>query len=194
MCEIERQSYAIDPAVTVYMLFFVLAVFVLFPYFTKFQFSKQKPDALWDITADLKTRLQYALILTGGYTVFSYMTEQIDFFNAVAKIPLFSVYILPLWLNVFSGGGFLTVFQKRQNFFLAKINIAQPAFCGSLSAFVLMTGYKEGMDTFWPFVISLFIFSAAAFYRVDRENEQFSHHLYGFFLGAAQAAAVFFIS
>ena len=193
MCEIERQSYALEPWKTLYMLLFVLAVSVVFPYLTRFQFSDKKPDALWDTSAGLKSRLQYAFILTATYMVFSYMIEETDFFNAASKIPLFSVFIIPLWLNVLSGGGFLKIFPKRGNFFFAKINLAQPTFSGSLSVFVLMTGYKEGIDTFWPFVISLLIFSAASSYRITRENEQFSHHLYGFSFGAVQTAVLFLV-
>ncbi|MBQ3657685.1 MAG: hypothetical protein II956_12710 [Bacteroidales bacterium] len=177
MCEMERQSYSPDLSRTLYMVVFVFTVFVLFPHITKFQFSIKKTDALWDIEADTKTKIQYACILTGGYLAVSYMLESVEFFNTAGAENIFTVFIIPLWLNVIP----------------AKTNYAAPLFIGALSGFILIIGYKAGTDTFWPFVISLLIFSVCAMYRIDKENEKFSHHIYGFLVGAAQAAGIFLI-
>lgn len=177
MYEMERQTYAPDLTASVYMTLFIFTVFVIFPFVTKFQFSMQKADALWDKDTDIKTRVQYACILTGGYLAASYMLESIEFFNTAGAENIFTVFILPLWLNVFP----------------AKENYAAPLFTGSLSGLVPVIGYKAGTDTFWPFVISLLIFSLCAMYRIDKDNAKFSHQIYGFLLGAGQAAAIFLL-
>ncbi|MEE3447754.1 MAG: hypothetical protein VZQ51_03985 [Bacteroidales bacterium] len=177
MYELERQTYAPDLTAAVYMSLFIFTVFVIFPYVSKFQFSAKKADALWDTDADIRTRIQYACILTGGYLAASYMLESIEFFNTMGAENIFTVFILPLWLNVFS----------------AKDNYAASLFSGSLSGLIPVIGYKAGTDTFWPFVISLLIFSLSTMYRIDKEKAKFSHSIYGFFIGATQAAAIFLL-
>jgi hypothetical protein len=168
-------------------------VFVIFPYVSKFQFSLSKPDALWDFDAGVRYRVQYACVLTGGYLAASYMLESVEFFNTAGGENIFTVFIIPLWLNVLSAGGFREVFPKRKKCFLAKLNSAPPVFSGALSGFVLMTGYRSGTDTFWPFVISLLIFSFGAMYGIDKREEKFQHHVYGFFIGVIQSFGVFIL-
>ncbi|MBQ9213500.1 MAG: hypothetical protein IJ150_06140 [Bacteroidales bacterium] len=190
MCEMERQSYATDLSKTIYMTIFVFIVFVLFPFITKFQFSPKHPDGLWDIESDFRTRLQYALILSAGYLGLTWAVEEMGFFNTTGYKNIFTVFITPLVLNIFSGEGFRQCFPQKENFFLTKFNIAQPTFIGALSGFCLLIGYKAGTDTFWPFVISLLIFTLSAIYCIDKRQEKYQHHIYGLLFGCTQAAII----
>ncbi|MBQ3691165.1 MAG: hypothetical protein II937_15050 [Bacteroidales bacterium] len=190
MTEFERQSYSLDITAMIQLMLVMFLTLVLFPYLTKFQFSFSKPDALWDIAAGFQVRLHYALGLTIFYLVLSYMIDYIKFFNTWGSKYIFVVYVLPVWINIFSGAGFLHFFKKWPRCFLAKVNFAQSAYFGALCGFIVIFGYKAAIDTFWPFVIALLLFSISSMYLINNRLQKFSHHLYCYVLGLIQAVII----
>ena len=197
MMEIERQSYSLDLLKNAMLLLVMFIVIVLYPYIFKFNFSFKSTDGLEDIEADFRTRITFALYLSVFYVVFSvlinHLSTQHDCFYTWGFKCVFYIFLCPLWVNIFSGNAFKQIFPKHQNLFLGNINVAPGAFVGALSGLILMLGYNEGLDTFWPFIISLLIFGASGMYYVSKYSQRFSFHFYAYLFGFLQSAIIVLI-
>lgn len=206
MAELERQSYAIAIKPLLIMLGVMFVVLVLYPYFTRFSFGAGKDevryDGLFDVDASLRTRAIYAFTLTSFYIAYAFMVDYIsnmgsEFGSSIyANFQLwgykylFYLFLAPLWVNLLSGKGFVTIFPKYENFFLAKINVAPSAYIGTMAGLILMLGYRSGNDTFWPFVIALWLFAFSCMYHVNKNFQRFSYHSYSFLFGIVQAVLI----
>ena len=192
--EIERQSYVLNYKEVLWLLGLLTASFISLHYVTHQRADGHPP--LTDVHSPLKVKIinTTLLILVLSATTFSIIALRT--YTWGAKYVL-TIFILPALLNIMSGDATAAISTRLSKTFVAKCNAAPPTFIGALSAFIIMTGYKTGIDTFWPFAISLLMMALRATF-INSDDDQTPNstaaQLYWYAIGIIQATALMLIN
>ncbi len=193
--ELERQSYSIE-LIQVLMIaaLAVCSSWLITLLSNDFCGRRQEQsDPLINIQAGILPRLIVAAGHTISYAVLYIMTSKMQSAYNWGAGCVFPIFILPMWLNVFSGKGLSAMFPKMEGRFPANICLAPGAFLGTLSGFTIALGHKNSADTFTLFTISMLITAIVAHHHIAKHNGQLSHILYGYLAGIIPSIIIMFI-
>jgi hypothetical protein len=189
--ELERQSYSIQfapVAMLVVMMVCMIMLAILIVQNTTKSESKTK-STLSNNDATIASKITEASLLSVAYIVATYqITQHLSFYTWGAHC-IYITYILPTWLNILSGKSLSTLKPNMQGKYPSDNNIAPPAYIGTLTGFTIMIGHKTSADTFWPFTISLLLFTLWATFC---NKTKLSHSIYSYLLGTTQSILIMY--
>ncbi|MCQ2251570.1 MAG: hypothetical protein MJZ66_10755 [Bacteroidales bacterium] len=193
--ELERQSYSINISYVLMIVAYAGAMLWICDFFVNRMCRKADTvnRPLTHYLTPLKPRLLVAAMFTVIFTCLTVATQRVEYIYTWGDKYIFSLFILPTWMNVLSGEGIRTLIPSTSDTFIAKTNIAPAAYIGALSALVIMVGYKTGNDTFWPFVITLMLFTLEAHFSMKESGGGFLGPIFSYLLGSIQAFIIMFI-
>ncbi len=193
--ELERQSYSINLSYVLMIVAYAGAMLWICDFFVNRMCRKANTinRPLTHYLTPIRPRILVASVFTVIYAFLTMATNHVEYIYTWGGKYIFSLFILPTWMNIFSGRGISTIMPSTENTFIAKTNIAPEAYIGSLSALVINVGYKTGNDTFWPFVITLMLFTLEAFFSMRESGVGFRGPIFCYLLGIIQAFIIMFI-
>ena len=188
--EIERQSYVFDYKAVLWLTLMLAASFACVHQLTYQRNEGRSP--LTDLHSSLTVRIinAAALLVIIGVTTFSIIALRTYTWGARHVLTIF---ILPTLLNIISGDATARFSSRLAKTFFAKCNAAPSTFIGAFSAFTIIVGSKTGIDTFWPFVITLLMMALrATFINSDDDGttNDTAAQIYWYAIGIIQAVAL----
>ena len=185
--EIERQSYVVNYIAALVAEGMLLLLMLLSD--RMLQTQKKSGSPLVNVQSAAGARVAMAVSNTIVFVTITFIIKRMGLYTWGSPYILL-IYIVPSWLNIISGAAAAQISGRLASSFAAKSNAAPSAFIGALSGFTIMIGYKTGTDTFWPFVITLLMFTLSAMFPYNDTETRHSHQIYWYITGAAQAVAI----
>ena len=165
----ERQAYYYSVETSLYYYSFVFLLLVIIPLYVCYLFKKVD---VFSSVSPVKTSARVSVILAMLLSnVFLCLVMRKENFSSYGVFAIFQIFIA---LSV------ICVIQFKR-FLINPFSL----FCGGLSGFVILLGHITGADVFWPFCISVLVFSVAAFARMSIEQLPFNKLVAGYFVGMA---------
>jgi len=192
--ELERQSYSINLSYVLMIIAYAAAMLWICDFFVNRMCRKNNTEnhPLTHYLTPLKPRILVAAAFTLIFACLTIATQKVEYIYTWGDKFIFSLFIVPTWLNVMSGEGIKRIIPSAGNTFISKINVAPSGYIGTLSALVINVGYKTGIDTFWPFVITLLLFTLEAFFSMRQSGVGFRGPIFCYLIGFAQAIIIMF--
>lgn len=172
--EMERQSYVLNAAQLLMAL--MLVIFMVLGHMLISDINKGKTDSSLSLPESSKTKKTISVAILSTAFILTTLTAlfYVPFYTWGAYL-VFAIFILPSLLML-SGKTLLSAGN-----------------CGAMSGFTIVIGYKTSTDTFWPFVISLFIFTITVYLNTGKNNTSFSNQAIAYAAGILQAIFIMFI-
>jgi len=185
--EIERQSYVVNYVSAIVAEAMLLLLMLLSD--RMLQTPQKDGSPLVNVRSTAGARIAMAISNTIVFVTITFIIKRMGLYTWGSPYTLL-IYIVPTWLNIFSGAATEQISARLSRSFAAQGNAAPSAFIGALSGFTIMIGYKTGTDTFWPFVITLLMFTLSAMFPYNDTETRHNHQIYWYIAGAAQAVAI----
>jgi len=187
--ELERQAYVVDYKIAIGAQLMLLSLLILSG--LSIRAPRQIGAPLVSIHSPRAARIAIAASLVIVFGATTLIISAMGAYTWGSRYILI-IYIIPTILNIISGDAAGQTMPRLTETLISQSNAAPPAYLGALSGFTIIIGHKTGYDTFWPFVITLLMFTLHATFCTDHTERSPQSQLLWYVTGAAQAAAIMY--